>query len=191
LGAKEMVSTQWAVLKRLLRWPMLVMVAPALVMGLAVLITGRVAIGPPNSFRLPYAISSLITCVNVFLGVGALCWVGMWFGLKAGGQARAIAWTVGLVKAVPVLTSVLCSLMVNVIARGWGGWGAAAYWITLCLPQLGSLLFYAVLICLARQRLQGELATDEPMRFDLRQSISSAARDALAAIGKARHWTPS
>jgi hypothetical protein len=191
LGAKEMVSTQWAVLKRLLRWPMLVMVAPALVMGLAVLRTGNVAIGPPNSFRLPFAISSMITCVDIFLGVGALCWVGMWFGLKAGGQGRAIVWTVGLVKAVPVLTGVLCSLMLNVLARGWVGWGAATNWITLCLPQLVSLFFYAVLISLARQRLLGELAVGEPVRFDLRQSISATGREALAAIRKARHWTPS
>jgi hypothetical protein len=191
LGAKEMVSTQWEILKRLLRWPMLVMVAPALVMGFAVLRTGNVAIGPSNSFRLPYAMSSLITCVNVFLGVGALCWVGMWFGLTAGGQARTIVWTVGLVKAVPVLTGVLCSVMLNVLARGWGGWGAAAYWITLCLPQLVSLLFYAGLISLARQRLLGELAVGEPVRLGLSQAISATGRDALAAIRKARHWTPS
>jgi hypothetical protein len=191
LGAKEVVSTQWAVLKRLLRWPMLVMVAPAVVIGLAVWRTGKVAIGPPSSFRLPFAISSMITCVDVFLGVGALCWVGMWFGLRAGGQGRAIVWTVGLVKAVPVLTGVLCSLMLNVLARGWVGWGAATNWITLCQPQLVSLLFYAMLISLARQHLLGELATDEPMRFDLRQSISATGQDALAAIRKARHWTPS
>jgi hypothetical protein len=191
LGAKEVVSTQWGVLKRLLRWPMLVMVAPAVVIGLAVWRTGKVAIGPPNSFRLPFAISSMINCVDIFLGVGALCWVGMWFGLKAGGQARAIVWTVGLVKAVPVLIGVLCSVMLHVLARGWGGWGAVTNWITLCLPQLVSLLFYAVLISLARQRLLGELAVGEPVRLGLYQAISSAAQDARVALRKARDWTPS
>jgi hypothetical protein len=54
-----------------------------------------------------------------------------------------------------------------------------------------TLVFYLGLIRLARHRLLGELAGAEPMRFDLRQSISSAVRDASAAFRKARHWTPS
>jgi hypothetical protein len=59
------------------------------------------------------------------------------------------------------------------------------------LPQVVNLALYLGLIRLARGRLLGELAGAEPMRFDLRQSISSAVRDASAAFRKARHWTPS
>jgi hypothetical protein len=59
------------------------------------------------------------------------------------------------------------------------------------LPQVVNLALYLGLIRLARGRLLGELAGAEPMRFDLRQSISSAVRDASAVFRKARHWTPS
>jgi hypothetical protein len=59
------------------------------------------------------------------------------------------------------------------------------------LPQAITLVLYLGLIRLARQRLAGELAGAEAMRFDLRQFISSAARDTLSGFNKARHWTPS
>jgi hypothetical protein len=193
-GAKELVSTQWGVLKRLLRWPMLVMLAPAaLQAGLALVREGGGAFGAADPFGLAATISALIGCVNVFLGVGALCWVGAWFGLNAGGQTRAIVWTVGLVKGPPVLTGILCSFALNVLARGSGGWRSPPhwFWINMCLPQLASVLCYAALICLARRRLLGGLEAGEVVRFDLRQTLSAAARDARAAIERARHWTPS
>ncbi len=56
-GASELVSTQWAVLKRQLRWPMLLMLAPALLQTVSavLLMPGRFVRG--HSYRLPYAIS--------------------------------------------------------------------------------------------------------------------------------------
>ena len=132
-GAKEMVRTQWAVLKRRLRWPMLIMVAPvALQAGLAILSIRSSAFGPPNSFQLPIAMSSLISCVNTFLEVGALCWVGLWFGLKAGGQARAIVWTVSLVNGLPTLLGIFCSFALNALIRPWAGNGAVVFWMMMC-----------------------------------------------------------
>ena len=186
LGAKEMVATQWAVLKRRLRWPMLIMVAPAAVQAGVALLSIR-GFGPPNSFRLPSAMSSLISCVGIFLEVGALCWVGLWFGLKAGGQARAIVCTVGLVKGLPILVSIFCSFALNALVRPWAGSGAVLLWIMMCLPAVADLVFYLWLIKVAQQRLLGELGAAEPIRFD----FSAAARDALAGLRKARHWTPS
>ena len=189
-GATELVSTQWAVLKRFLRWPMLVMVAPMVLQaGYVVVRMGSGAFGPSQSFRFPYAISAVISAVNLIFGVGALCWVGMWFGLKAGGQARVILWTICLVKGLPTVIGIACSFVLHALAGLWAGFGSSRYWLVFCLPAVFDLLFYLGLILLARQRLLRELATGEPLRFDLRQSISSAAEGALAAIQKARHWT--
>jgi hypothetical protein len=190
-GAREIVSAQWEVLKRRLRWPMLVMLAPAFLQAGYVLLVTQGGFGPGNSYRLPYTISSLIACVEMFFGVGALCWVGLWFGLKAGGQARAIVWTVSLVKGLPYLIAVLCSILFSALVNSRVGPRSPPFWILMSLPQVVTLVFYLGLIRLARHRLLGELAGAEPMRFDLRQSISSAVRDASAAFRKARHWTPS
>jgi hypothetical protein len=190
LGARELVSTQWAVLKRRLRWPMLVLVVPAFLQaGYAFLATQR-GFGPGNAYSLPYAISRLIGCVDIFFEVGAICWVGLWFGLKAGGQARAIVWTVSLVRGLPYLIAILWSILFSVLARS-AGRSSLRIWIMMSLPQVVTLVLYLGLIRLARQRLLGELAGAEVMKFDLRQSISSAAHDAVSSFRKARHWTPS
>ena len=192
-GAREIVSTQWKVLKRRLRWPIVVMLMPTLLQAANTVAVTRTSssFGPPGSFRLHYVISTLVGSVDTFVGVGALCWVGLWFGLKAGGQARAIVWTVGLVKVLHYLIVILCSILFAMLAKSGLGVRTPPFWIIMSLPQVVTLLLYLGLIRLARQRLLGELAGAEPLKFDLRQSISSAAHDAVSAFRKARHWTPS
>jgi hypothetical protein len=192
-GAREIVSTQWNVLKRRLRWPIVVMLAPAVLQAAVTLFELRTtsSFGPGGSFRIHYVISSLFGLIDIFFGVGALCWVGLWFGLKAGGQARAIVWTVGLAKALPYSIIILCSILCAMLAKSGLGLRSLPYWVVMSLPQAVTLLLYLVLIRLARQRLRGELAGAEPLKFDLRQSISSAVHDAVSSFRKARHWTPS
>ena len=178
-GARELVSTQWAVLKRRLRWPMLLMLVPWLLGTVTGLLT--------HGQWLRVAVFRLIGCAEIILGVGALCWLGLWFGLKAGGQGRAIVWTISLAKGLPFL----CSYPLAALS-GWAfGWGSSLYSITVWLPQFVNLVLYLGLIRLARQHLLDDLAGAEPMKFDLRQSILCTTRDAVSAIGKARHWTPS
>ena len=191
LGARQIVPAQWNVLKRSLRWPMLVLLAPALLQVVIYSSAVTVRFGPSTALRLHYAISGLLRCVNIFFGVGALCWVGLWFGLKAGGQARAIVWTVTVATGLPFLTGRICSILFYVLATSTAGRISPLNWITLWLPQVVNLLLYLGLIQLARRSLLGGLAAAEPLAFDLRQSLSSTARDALAAFRKARHWTPS
>ncbi|MGO8929204.1 MAG: hypothetical protein ACLQU3_20250 [Limisphaerales bacterium] len=190
-GAREIVSAQWEVLKRRLRWPILVMLTPTLLEAGYFLLRSHGHFGAGNVFILPYTISSLIGCVGMLFGVGALCWVGLWFGLKAGSQARAIVWTVSLVKVLPYLVSIPCSLLLSAVVKSRvGPWGTLLG-ILWSLQQVVTLVLYLGLIRLARQRLVGELAGAEVMEFDLRQFISSAAHDTLATFRKGRHWTPS
>jgi hypothetical protein len=190
-GAHEIVSAQWEVLKRRLRWPILVMLAPILLELGYLLLRTQGSFGPGHSFMLPYTVSGLIGCVEMFFGVGALCWVGLWFGLKAGGQARAIVWTVSLVNGLPYLMEIVCSFLFRALVNSRVGPWSPPFWILMSLPQVVTLVLYLGLIRLVRQRLAGELAGAEVMEFDLRQLISSAACDVVAAFRKGRHWTPS
>jgi hypothetical protein len=123
--------------------------------------------------------------------MGALCWVALWFGLKAGGQARTIVWTVSLVTGLPFLATIVCTVLCSALAQSTRGRNSLPFLVMQWLPQVVTLVFYLGLIRLARQRLLGELTGAELMKFDLRQTISSAARGAVAAFRKARRWTPS
>jgi len=168
------------------------MLAPhALQAGWYLLTVTSGAIGRAYSFRFPYSTSLLLGCVNVFLSVGALCWVGLWCGLKARGQARAVLWTVGVVEVPPVLVGILSSLVLNIFVRGRLPYRSTPYWFMMVLPPVYDLLFYVALICLARRHLLSQPGIGEPSPFDLRQFVSSTTQEALAALRRARHWTPS
>lgn len=192
-GAREIVTTQWKVLVHRLRWLMVVLLAPTLLRAIFALATMSTSstFGPGGSYGLHYTISALIGCVNTFFGMGALCWVALWFGLKAGGQARTIVWTVSLVTGLPFLATIVCTVLCSALAQSTRGRNSLPFLVMQWLPQVVTLVFYLGLIRLARQRLLGELTGAELMKFDLRQTISSAARGAVAAFRKARRWTPS
>ncbi len=190
LGAKAIVSDQWQSLKRLFLWPVLVLLMPILWR----FVTIMTANSSSWSTALPYHVGviSIFSAVNTCLGAAALCWLGLWFGLKARGQAAAILWTIGLGSGVPYLfTSLLQTLFILLfrtsILRGSSLFAYAGAWPSHVL----TLLFYLWLIRLAKRRLAQELAGAGPPTFNLSRSISNAARDTAAAIRAARHWTPS
>ena len=99
-GAEALVAAQWDVLKRLLRWPVVVMLMPILLQGISAYLS-RQAYSVPNWWQIYTQCSLLLVAINTVLGVGALCWLGMWFGLQTGSQMRAILWTVALVRGTP------------------------------------------------------------------------------------------
>jgi len=121
--------------------------------------------GAGSSFGVHFAISCVVRLVDTFFGVGALCWLGLWFGFRAGGQGRAIAWTISLAGGLPFLISVLSSILLPIVTRSpvAGRPSSSSYLIILWLPQVITLLLYLGLIRLARQRLAGELAGAEVM----------------------------
>jgi len=190
-GAREIVSAQWGVLKRRLRWPMLVMLAPALLEAIYAWLPIQPRFPQSSSYMLRVAISRLVGCVEIPVGIAALCWVGLWFGLKAGRQARAIVWTVILVNGLPYLISILCSILFLKLVRLTAGQSSFPIWLMMLLPQAVILVLYFGLIRLARQHLVGESAGAEVMRFDLGQFLSSEVRGAVSRFHKIRHWTQS
>ena len=159
LGAATIVSEQWKALKRVFVVPVLLLQAAMLLPvlgGLAAMASG-----------LPMYIvpSALVSFLNTFLGTAALCWLGLWFGLKARLQTGAIVWSVTLAQGVPwLLKAVLGNIPL--------------------LPELATLGFYLWLISTARGQLRVDLAGVEPMPFKFLSEFGFSSADlGVAAAG--------
>jgi hypothetical protein len=166
VGANTIVAAQWLVLKRLFFWPVLGLQAALLlpVLGTQAAMGRSAALG----WTIPNLISLALGFANSALGVRSLCWVGMWFGLKARSQAGAILWTVALAKAIPWLASLLSTLAIQFMILRPISTGPTISWRVstthlpafafLSLPQLAILLYFLWLTRRAQAALPLELA---------------------------------
>ena len=101
-GAAGILSGQWRALRRSLAWPVGLLLAVGAPAGLSLLydlVTGGG--GDPWPLLQPFLIA-----VNLALEVAALCWAGMWFGLRCRNKITSAAATVGLVQLLPLLLAV-------------------------------------------------------------------------------------
>jgi hypothetical protein len=190
IGARTIVSDQWEVLKRVFRWPLVVMLVPTFLQGLFYVVV-RPRFGLDSAWYIQYVTSLAFGAVNTVLGLGALCWLALWFGLRAGGQTKAILWSVAVGKALPYGIGLLFFALRGVVAAPRWGSFSAWYWMTSLLPDVVNALYYLWLIRMARRCLLGNLAAANPMHLDLRRAATSTSRDFLATFHKVRHWTPS
>jgi hypothetical protein len=107
IGVRELLKGHWLFHKRALRFPLgllaLTMALPW-VFGL---------LNHPSAFNylLRYVAAYPLSMLSAILGFAALCQVGLWFGLTAPTQARAIFSTVLAVKGVPFTISLLGTLL--------------------------------------------------------------------------------
>jgi hypothetical protein len=155
LGADTLVQEQWAVLRRIFVWPVLMMQAVMI----------PFLFSDPG-FRSGSALLQLFwltglkgMCVaNAYLGVVALCWAGLWFGLRARTQPQAVVWTAGLAKGIPLLVTLLGSFILNSCMRQGIPIPAALFWV----PQALVLGFYLVLIVSIQRDLSRDPAGAEP-----------------------------
>lgn len=191
VGATEIVSAQWDMLQRQLRWPVGVMMLPALLQGTFFLLSYN----PIRSslWTLYTGLSTLLIAGNVILSVGALSWLALWFGLRMAGQARAILWTVLLANGVPYLISLIWSILYPPVFRLLGAASSGSpfgtpWLLGYLIPQMVNLLLYLGLIRRARWHLLRELAGAEPL--DPRQilSFSNLLPGMAAATRRARQW---
>jgi ABC-type transport system involved in multi-copper enzyme maturation permease subunit len=178
VGADSIVADQWSVLKRLFAWPVLVMQAPMLPQILSALSAlPAAASGVTDSGP----ILKLLTLLNTFLGAAALCWLGLWFGLKTRTQAGAIVWSVALAKGLPSLITLLGVFAGQMTVSSYGGRGGLL-WLFEYVPELLNTLIYLGLIIVARHQLLAALAGAEPLPF----TPSGSATMLLEALDKAR-----
>jgi hypothetical protein len=173
LGVETIVSEQWNVLKRFFAWPVLVMQAPMIPQILATMQAPSAAL--PPSWQTQMTLFKVLVVANTFLGACALCWVGLWFGLRARSQAGAIVWTVGLAKGIPAQVRLICSVTGTVLASAPGTFsGAILYGSLAWISELAIFLYLLSMIGLARRRLIGELAGIESPAFHFRESLLAA-----------------
>jgi len=186
VGARNIVSGQWAALWDRLRWPLLfVLFTLTVPLGVQALTRG---LGP-----LPFGVFvGLLNCViavaNTMLSVLALCWVGMWFSLRAPKPIVAGAWTVGLVCGLPWLVTGVFQIglrMSGLMAAPGGGVSPGFIVAYFAAPLLG----LAINLCLlrwAKERLSGELRIEPLPPFSelLKQTPAVVA----ATLQRVREW---
>ena len=162
LGAEHLVADQWKVLKRMFVWPVLFLQV-AMLVPLAE-ITGSRSIGFSPALPLESALAVLLNFANTFLGTGALCWLGLWFGLTARRPTNAILYAVGLAQGVPWLVS-LITVAFGAVSIAPGRVLPAPYAMVSWLPEAAILVFYVWLWRLAERGLADKLAGREPLPF--------------------------
>jgi hypothetical protein len=132
---------------------------------------------PRGSIGGYFLLNSLLSAVDVVFGVAAICWTGLWFGLKARNLAGAIIWTVGLGKGVPFLITILAQIGVGVIINRFAFGNGSTVWLVILAPQAAVLWYYVKLIQWARKRLAGQFAAAPVKGFRLNRSCEMAMTD--------------
>ena len=91
----------------------------------------------------------IMTPLNLVLDIIALCWVGMWFGLRSERAYSLIGWTVGLVIGLPwLITFLVDAIFISAGRSQWGPLGGGRsllFWLV-----LSGLLFLAKNLLLIR-----------------------------------------
>src|SRR5207244_3452392 len=98
-------------LRPILQWPVTVMLVPQVLQALLAMFI----YGPPQPWKLHYLINMILSGANTVAGVGALCWLGMRYGVTARNQGAAIVWTVAIAKGVPYLVTLCCSILIRTL----------------------------------------------------------------------------
>jgi hypothetical protein len=185
LGAREIVSAQWRVLLRMLRWPLPVMLVPILLQAISLFAFYNRGMGI-MPWKVAYSIAWVAGAVDTVLNVFALCWLGLLFGLRSRGQAAAIVWAVSIARLPPFLLSILSNIAFAFLGRTLGVGYPSLFWA----PAVLDVVFLLWLISFAKRHLILALKGSDPLRFGLRHSVGSTMQDAQATLRKVRHWTP-
>jgi ABC-type transport system involved in multi-copper enzyme maturation permease subunit len=183
LGAEHVLFGQRRALRGLIAGPLILLGLPHLA-GLITLTA--ISPFPVASWKYYQLAGSFLSLVNMVLGVWALLWVGLWFGLKGRTQVAALGWTVGFVKGVPYLLSLLLMPLVFWLVRAWGTHLLVSM-LMQCLPTLIYLGLIRAARCLLVQELaRGTAGENRHPAKALGQALLSAA----GSVQKLRHWTP-
>jgi ABC-type transport system involved in multi-copper enzyme maturation permease subunit len=167
VGAATVLSEQWKVLKRLFIWPILLMQLAMLVPMMA--LSSPAGSAPSLLGRISDPLGAGLSLANTWFGTEAVCWLGLWFGLKASGRPGAIIRVVALAAGLPWAFLLFCFLFLRAIpALGW-------------LQEAAVLCFFVYLNRLTKSRLQSELAGIEsqsssfPLDFSFGDSGTASA----------------
>lgn len=179
LGAGAVITGQWRALRRHLRGPVLFSLAPIILH--AAIALGSVVIGWRDERTWPGFWMDLERIAAAWFNVVAVCWVGLWFALKASRPAAAVARTVILVLGIPLgfslFLSVLFAFLPGVMASP-SPLGFSTPVLGFALSTLMFLMFWlsilwpVLLVFWARRRLQTDLRGIARVRFGVRSDWS-------------------
>jgi hypothetical protein len=113
IGSRNALSGQWHVLRKALKFPLMAVLVVAVPAG--VTLVSDVANGYHR--EVGQLLPIFLIPVNLAVEVVALCWMGMYFGLRGRTPSAAIVKTVGVVQIVPL--AVALAFM--------GAWGMLAF----------------------------------------------------------------
>jgi hypothetical protein len=162
-GAKTIVASQWKWLKEVFRWPVVVLMAPGVIVGLINMLRSAFGNwqGSMRVYMLYSHLSQLFSSLNTFVGIVALLWAAVWFGWSERSQVRAIVRIVIVTTGASFLIGRLGSLVLSGALAPYNMTfnGQLSPWFALVwsMPQIVTLLFYLWLIRWARRRLAGAL----------------------------------
>jgi len=187
LDARSVVAGQWRALKRLLRWPVILLAALYALASLPWSLTG-----PPASAAAIYYWEQLfyaaMRAANLVLYVLALCWIGMWFGMIMRRPAAAVVWTIGLVDGVSWLGSYLQFSLMHWLWSGMVRPGVAAYFFWRYGWLSVGVLYNLLLIAWARHLLRTEFRRAAAESMTVGQSFSAGLRWLAGIVRAARRW---
>jgi hypothetical protein len=154
LGARDIVGGNWRALCKPLRGAWLLVGF----LVLAELLSGSTAGGL-------FTFQRVLAPVVRVLDIMALCWMGMWFGLRARKPSHIMGWTVGMVVALPWLISFLFIIGASLSSAAFLTPGAAysasstlLFWFAIWpILNIAKNIFF---IRWASQKLRTELRTE-------------------------------
>ena len=186
LGAQTLLRDHWRVLLLALRWPLLVIIL-AVLLQFAFAITSMMGYrGRPQDWLLQYAISGALIILNSVVSVFAITRVGLWFGMKASNQARAIISSVLLAKGIPSLIGLFWSFLM--LAAGLWLRGPASYYYLALLPQTATLLFYIWVFRAAKRGLLRAVSHPAEEESGQMGAMAGVRHDLADAVLKFRAW---
>ncbi|HSU54268.1 MAG TPA: hypothetical protein VLT36_09435, partial [Candidatus Dormibacteraeota bacterium] len=103
LGAGRIIKNQWQALKKKMRWPIAVALSAMLVNSVAM----------ADAFSAPGAIEALpiswvLELATVLTGIGAVCWLAMYFAVKGHTHTGILVRTLGLATGIPAVFRTIC-----------------------------------------------------------------------------------
>jgi ABC-type transport system involved in multi-copper enzyme maturation permease subunit len=152
LGGRDIIGGNWRALCGPLRgaW---------LLLGFLVLVEILTGTGASlQTFQL--AMAPVVRVMDII----ALCWMGMWFGLKVQKPLAIMMWTVGLVVGVPWLVSYFFVLGTSLGTRGsWGSLPSSVFLFWFGVWPILNLAKNAIFISWAARKLRSELRAVAPL----------------------------
>ena len=190
-GAKTIVSSQSNELKRLFLVPVAVLAISDIIYVPLYLAPFHLGLSYGTwNYGVYLAGALVLTPAGDIIGIVALIWAGLWFGLTARSQAGAIIWTVLLVRGVAWGIGLAASAFLK-LCMGIGVLlpRVSSFWLLASwLPQIAILLYSLWLIRWERRRLAVELKNGPPDTFTLWRLIPGARAGVNEFAGKARRW---